>query len=67
MIGMMLTVLVCVVVAVEKTRVLSIQLSSAASDVPAGWGALPAVFVLTAILSGTVAIIALGLLKLLRR
>jgi hypothetical protein len=66
MIALLLTVLVTVIVAIEKTRTLSAQLSGG-PDVPSGWWALPAIFGLVVVLTGGVALFALGVKRLLRR
>lgn len=65
MIGMMLTALVAVVIAIEKSRVVSIQLSSAVSDVPAGWWSLPGAFMVTVGLTGVIALLGLAVRRLL--
>ena len=64
---LMLTVLIWTVVAIEKVRMLSTQLSSGSNDVASAWWALPGLFMMAAAVLCSVGLAGYGLLHLLRR
>lgn len=67
MIVLMLTILVNVVVAIDKARALSVQLASGSESAPATWSVLPALLALAATLMAVSGVIGYGLLYALRK
>jgi hypothetical protein len=66
---LMLTSLIWTVVAIEKVRMLSVQLASAAGSngVASAWWALPGLFMMVAVVLCCIGLAGYGLLHLLRR
>jgi len=64
---LMLMILVNVVIAIEKVRMVSLQLASGSDSVPSGRWALPGLFLMVTAGMCGVALLAYGLLYLLRK